>query len=107
MLNILIVHCSLAGTIIVHEAWDEPDSVNPNGLNSIKSLHGQGLEAKISVSEVIETLPIIERRDYSSDNSFLTKLSSLALCVGFGYIKINSDNTLSVAVEECFNSQTR
>ena len=101
------MYCSPVGTIIVHEAWDEPDSVNPRGLNSVNSLHGRGLEAKISVSEVIKTLPIIERRDYSSDNSLLTKLTSLALCVGFDYIKINSDNTLSVAVEECFNSQTR
>ena len=43
----------------------------------------EGSIAKISVSEVIKTLPIIEHRDYSSDNSLLTKRSSLALCVGF------------------------
>lgn len=97
---------STLGTIIVYEAWDEPDSTNPNGLNS-QSLHRRGLEATISVSEGIPTLPFIERRDYGSDDSLLPTLASLALCIGFDFIKMNSDNTLSVAVQECFNSQTR
>ena len=96
-----------SGTIIIHEAWDEPDSVNPAGLNTQSSLHGQGLEATISVSEAIQTLPMIESRDYSSDDSLLPTLASLALCVGFDFVKMNSDSTLSVAIAECFDSQTR
>ena len=94
------------GTLIVHEAWSEPDSTSPEVLVS-SSLHEQGLEATISVSETILTLPIIEQRDYSSDLSLLPTLASLALCVGFDYIKMNSNNTLSVAINECFNSRTR
>lgn len=94
------------GSIIVHEAWDEPDSLNSQDFDNT-SLHSQGLEATISVSEEILTLPLIERRDYSSDGSLLTTLASLALCVGFDFIKNNSDNTLSVAVADCFDSQTR
>ena len=94
------------GTIIIHEAWDEADSANPNGLVN-NSLHRQGLEAIISVSEAIQMLPIIERQNYNSDVSLLSSLASLALCVGFGFIRMNSDNTLSVAVAECSNSQAR
>ena len=93
----------IIGTLIVHEAWDEPDSVN----STISSLHGRGLEATISVSETIPTLPMIERHDYNSDDSLLTTLASLALCTGFEYVKMNSDNTLSVAVSECFDDNTR
>lgn len=96
----------ILGTIIVHDAWNEPDSTNPTGLDR-NSLHGQGLEARVSVSAAILTLPIIERRDYSSDNDLLPTLASLALCTGFDFIRMNSDGTLSVAVRECFNSQTR
>jgi len=76
------------------------------GLNN-NSLHRQGLEATISVSEAIFSLPVIEQQDYSSDNSFLAMLASLALCVGFDFIKENNASTLSVAVAECFDSQTR
>ena len=96
----------------MHEAWDEPDSDNPTGLSSNNSLHTQGLEAIISVSEAIPQLPFIERQDYSSDSSLLSTLASLALCIGFDYVKLNSDQTLfngtlSVAVDQCFDSQTR
>jgi predicted Rossmann fold nucleotide-binding protein DprA/Smf involved in DNA uptake len=98
----------LIGTIIVHEAWGEPDSANPNEVDGNSSLHRQGLEAIISVSEVILTLPTIEHRDYESDNSLLTTLASFAACVGFDFVRMNpSSNTLSVAVRECFDSQTR
>lgn len=102
----LIIYCN-AGTIIVHEAWDEPDSVNPNGLNSFSTLHSQGLEATISVSEEIPTLPLIERQDYSSDGSLLPELASLAICVGFEFVKMNSNESLSVAISDCFDSDTR
>lgn len=104
--RIFVFKFSDPGIIIVHEAWDEPDSDNSQLSNNL--LHGQGLEATISVSEVITTLPLIERQNYNSDDSLLETLASLALCVGFDFIKNNTDSsTLSVAVGECSNSQTR
>ena len=34
-------------------------------------------------------------------------LASLAVCAGFGFVRRNPSNTLSVAVQECFDAQTR
>lgn len=96
------------GTLIVHEAWDEPDSQYPNGRNSPDSLYTSGQEAEISISETIPEDEIITQRDYSSDNSLLDQLASLAVCIGMEYVKINSDsNTISVAVRNCFDGNTR
>lgn len=94
-----------SGTLIIHEAWDEPDSMNPSSDNT--SLHGQGLEATISVSEAILSLPFIDRQDYNSDPSLLSTLASLAVCVGFDFVRLNSNTTLSVAVEYCSDSVSR
>ena len=59
------------------------------------------------MSEVIESFPSVGQEDYSSDNSLLSDLASLARCVGFEYIKINSDNTVSISVSECYNFETK
>lgn len=96
------------GTLIVHEAWDEPDSQYPNGRNAPDSLYTSGQEAEISISEPILEDEIITQRDYGSDNSLLHQLASLAVCIGMEYVKINSDsNTISVAVRKCFDGNTR
>lgn len=96
------------GTLIVHEAWDEPDSQYPNGRNALDSLYTSGQEAEISISEPILEDEIITQRDYGSDNSLLHQLASLAVCIGMEYVKINSDsNTISVAVRKCFDGNTR
>lgn len=91
----------------MHEAWDEPDSSHPEGRNTTDSLHSHGLEAIISVSEDIPSLSTIESLDYVSDDSLLMELTSLAICVGFKFVRLNSDDTLSVAVEQCFDDRTR
>ena len=49
---------------------------------------------------------IIDQRDYVSDSNFTDALASLAVCVGFDYIKINHD-TVSVAMKDCFNDSIR
>ena len=98
---------AIPGTIIVHEAWDEPDSLNLDAADDRETLHGQGLEAKISVSEVIEGLPFLDRKDYVTDTSEVDNLAMLAACVGFDYVKINTDSTISVAVGQCYNSETK
>lgn len=46
---------------------------------------------------------MITKKDYNSDNSLLSELASLAVCIGLDYVKINfTTSTVSVAVRNCF-----
>lgn len=96
-----------SGTLIIHETWDEPDSRHPDGVSSVDSLHRSGQEAVISISTPLEDISLNER-NYSSDNSLLETLATMAVCVGFDYVRINTaNNTVSVAVRECVTNDTR
>ena len=95
---------SVAGTIIIQQAFSEPDSQYPDSRSSNSALHRSALEAELSVSVPVKG--IIDQRDYDSDGNFTDALASLAVCVGFDYIKINH-NTVSVAMKECFNDSIR
>lgn len=97
---------NFSGTIIIHQAFDEPDSVYPNGRTPIDSLHRSGQEAEISMSFEIKE-PIIAQ-DYSTDGSLINSLASMAVCVGFDYVRINPVNkSVSVAVRDCFLQNIR
>ena len=102
----LILRCPFfcVGTIIIQQAFSEPDSQYPVSRSSNSSLHSSALEAELSVSVPVKG--IIDQRDYDSDSNFTDDLASLAVCVGFDYIKINH-NTVSVAMKECFNDSIR
>lgn len=93
-----------AGTIIIQQAFSEPDSQYPDSQSSNSSLHRGALEAELSVSVPVKG--IIDQRDYDSDSNLTDALASLAVCVGFDYIKINQD-TISVAMKDCFNNSIR
>ena len=100
----MIIIISQIGTFIIHESWDEPDSVFPNGQFSSEYLHSSGQEIELSVSIPLEES--IFEKDYQSDPSVLDELASLAVCVGFEYVRINTvSKTISVAVSECFDQQ--
>ena len=61
----------------------------------------------ISISTPLEDISLNER-NYSSDNSLLETLATMAVCVGFDYVRINTaNNTVSVAVRECVTNDTR
>ena len=85
--------------MIVHEAWDEANSDFPSGRSSMDTLHRQGLELEISMSE---------EETEESDDSLYMELASLAVCVGFEYVKINEANkTVSVAMRQCSTDNVR
>ena len=91
--------CFRAGSVIVHQAWDEADSNFPTGRTAADSLHRRGQELEISISE---------EENEESDSSLLSELASLALCNGFDYVRINRESgTLSVAVRQCSEGNTR
>lgn len=82
--------------MIVHQAWDESDSNFPDGHSSNDSLHRKGLQLEISIS------------NEESDDLLLTELASLAVCIGFDYVKINEANeTISVAMRQCSEEGVR
>ena len=106
MFLILWFHSCCTGTIIIQQAFSEPDSMYPDSRSSNSSLHRSALEVELSVSVPVNG--IFDQRDYDSDSNFTDELASLAMCVGFDYIKINQDkNTVSVAMKECFNDSIR
>ena len=81
--------------------------MHPNGDSSVDSLHRSGQEAVISISTPLEDIALNER-NYSSDSSLLETLATMAVCVGFDYVRINTaNNTVSVAVRECVTNDTR
>lgn len=85
--------------MIVHEAWDEATSDFPNGRSSMDTLHRHGLELEISMSE---------EASEESDDSLYMELASLAVCVGFEYVKINEANkTVSLAMSQCSSGNIR
>lgn len=90
---------SHAGSVIVHQAWDEGDSDFPNGRSSMDSLHKNGLELEISISHELSD---------ESDNLLLSELASLAVCNEFDYVRINQANgTVSVAMRQCSAGNVR
>ena len=93
------LHFIIAGSVIVHQAWDESDSNFPEGHSSTTSLHRSGLELEISVSEELTD---------DSDTSLLAELASMAVCNGFDYVKVNEPNeTISVAMRQCSTQDLR
>lgn len=104
----VLYFCIIPGTIIVHQAWDEPDSDFPNGRSPTTSLHRMGQEAIISFSFPIDNIFATEGLDNTTDVSLLPQLASSAVCTGFDFVRINQENgTLSVAVKECFSENAR
>jgi len=88
---------SFAGKLVVHEAWDEPTSVNPQGEHGNVSLHYEGRAAILSVSSKIN-----DSSSLSDNNPSLSKrLESLAVCSGFPYVSVEKDrNLVHVAVKD-------
>lgn len=93
----------IIGTLIIHEAWTESDSF---GSELTNSLHENGLEAKLSLSMPLTRMPT--RQDYDSDPSLTDFLANVSVCTGFDYVKLNvNDSTISVAVSNCFNNDSK
>ena len=88
---------SSAGKLVVHEAWDEPTSVNPQGEHGNVSLHYEGRAAILSVSSRIN-----DSISLSDNNSSLSKrLEGLAVCSGFPYVSVEKGrNLVHVAVKD-------
>jgi hypothetical protein len=88
---------SSARKLIVHEAWDEPTSVNPQGGHGNASLHYEGRAAILSVSSRINDLISL-----SDNNPSLSKrLEGLAVCSDFPYVAVEKDrNLVHVAVTD-------
>ena len=83
-----------AGKLIVHEAWDEPTSLNPNGEHGNTSLHYEGRAAVVSVSTNVTIAA-------ENDPELSPRLQSLAVCAGFPYVSSEDERHLvHVAVKE-------